>query len=143
MFGPFEPLNFVIGFLLAYIALALAWGKNRKKHPYFRKVLLSVGFTFYFIRELVLANVRVAYYTLAPLKNLRPGILAIPLDGGMNDTGLTFLANTVSLTPGTLTLDFSSDRSTMFVHFMHIDNAEEMKAEIKEGFERRIQEIFT
>lgn len=143
MFGPFEPLNFAIGFVLAYVALALAWGKNRNKHPYFRKVWLSIGFTIYFIRELILANVRVAYYTLAPLKGLRPGILAIPLDGGMGDTGLTFLANTVSLTPGTLTLDFSSDRSTMFVHFMHIDDAEAMKMEIKNGFERRIQEIFT
>jgi multicomponent Na+:H+ antiporter subunit E len=60
----------------------------------------------------------------------------------MPDTALTILANALTLTPGTLTLDISDDRTTLFVHFMHVDDPEEMRREIKDGFEKRILEIF-
>ncbi|MEL7675355.1 MAG: Na+/H+ antiporter subunit E, partial [Chloroflexota bacterium] len=52
------------------------------------------------------------------------------------------LANLVTLTPGTLTLDISDDRRIMYVHAMHVEDVEQYRQEIKQGFERRIGELF-
>ena len=139
--GPFAPMNFVIGFLLAYLALAIAWGRHRNTNAYFRKTILCIGYLSYFLRELVIANVRVVCFTLGPKRKMSPGIIAVPVEP-MPDAALTILANSVTLTPGTLTLDISDDRTTMFIHCMHIDDADAVRAEIKGGFERRILEIF-
>ena len=58
----------------------------------------------------------------------------------MTDPEITLLANLITLTPGTLTLDVSADKRQMFVHFMHVDDPAEAVQEIKSGFERRILE---
>ena len=49
--------------------------------------------------------------------------------------------NLVSLTPGSLSLDLSPDRSTLLVHVMFLDDAERCRREIKDGFERRVLEL--
>ncbi|GAB4517148.1 MAG: Na+/H+ antiporter subunit E [Phycisphaerales bacterium] len=139
--GPFAPMNFVIGFVLAYFALALAWGRHRDAHAYFGKSMRVIGYALFFLRELVVANVRVVGLVLGPKDRMRPAIIRVPIEP-MSDTALTILANSVTLTPGTLTLDISDDRSTMFVHCLHAENAEAVREEIKQGFERRLLEIF-
>ena len=51
------------------------------------------------------------------------------------------LANVITLTPGTLSLDVSEDRRTLYVHGMFVDDPEAFRREIKDGFERRIEEL--
>ena len=53
----------------------------------------------------------------------------------------TFLANSITLTPGTLGLDVSEDRKTLYVHSMWVDDPDEVRREIKQGFERRVLEL--
>ena len=84
---------------------------------------------------------RVAYSVLAPFSSMRPGVIAIPLDL-KSDIGITTLANMITLTPGTLSVDVSDDRKTIYVHGMHVDNLEEFRREIKDGFERKVMEVF-
>jgi multicomponent Na+:H+ antiporter subunit E len=45
------------------------------------------------------------------------------------------------MTPGTLSVDVSDDRGTLYIHAMYIDDIEEFRREIKEGFERRLLEL--
>lgn len=96
------------------------------------------GFTFY---ELMLANLRVARYTVSRLRTLRPAVLRVPLEPDLTDTEITLLASLITLTPGTLTLDVSRDRSAMFVHFMHVEDDAQAIAAVKNGFERRILKV--
>jgi len=93
----------------------------------------------YFIFELVLSSFKVAWDVITPRHRARPGILAVPLDV-RSDAAVTVLANLVSLTPGSVSLDVSEDRSTLFVHAMFIDDVEAARAEIKEKMERRVKE---
>jgi len=93
----------------------------------------------YFIIELVLSSLKVAWDVITPRHRARPGILAVPLDV-RSDAAVTVLANLVSLTPGSVSLDVSEDRSTLFVHAMFIDDVEAARAEIKEKMERRVKE---
>jgi multicomponent Na+:H+ antiporter subunit E len=95
----------------------------------------------YFLYELVVSSLKVAWDVITPRHHARPGILAVPLDV-RSDTAIMALANLVSLTPGSLSLDVSSDRRTLYVHGMFIDDAEGARAEIKEKMERRVKEVF-
>jgi multicomponent Na+:H+ antiporter subunit E len=103
------------------------------------RIVLFAGF---FLWELLLANLRVAYDVLTPPLHMRPGIVAIPLDVE-TDAEITLLANLITLTPGTLSLDISGDRKVLYIHAMYIDDGdiEGVRRHIKRGFERRVMEV--
>jgi multicomponent Na+:H+ antiporter subunit E len=100
-----------------------------------RRALLATGFLAYFFWELLLANLRVAYDVVTVTHFMKPAILAIPLEA-TTDLEITLLANMISLTPGTLSLDVSSDRKVLFVHAMYLEEIEEFK-----DFERRLLRV--
>ncbi len=95
---------------------------------------------FYFLYELVISSFRVAWEVVTPQSYSRPGIIAVPLDV-RSDLGITLLANLISLTPGSLSLEVSADRRTLYVHVMFIDDADVERANIKNNFERRVLEV--
>jgi multicomponent Na+:H+ antiporter subunit E len=72
---------------------------------------------------------------------MRPAIVAVPLDL-TSDFQITLLANLITLTPGTLSLDISDDKKILYVHGMYVDDVDEFRRSIKQGFEKRVQELF-
>lgn len=140
--GEYTPSNLLAGFLLGYLTLWLLQRTTATRGGgYFSKGPLITGFILFFVWELIKANLRVMYDVLTPWHRMRPGIVAIPLDVA-TDAEITLLANLISLTPGTLSLDVSDDRSTLYVHTMYMGQAETFRHSIKQGFERRVQEVF-
>lgn len=131
--------NFTFGFLLSFIILRIITG-NRDEKKYFRLVPRIIAFFLFFIYELVLANIQAAYFIIVSHKNLKPGIVGVPLDA-KSDVEITFLTNLVSLTPGTLSIDVSNDRKVLYVYSMNIKNRDKFVKNIKNGFEKRILEI--
>lgn len=99
------------------------------------------GFLLYLLKEVVVANLRVATAVVAPAGRLRPAIVAVPLALD-RDAEIALLANLVTLTPGTLSLDLSPDRRTLYVHAMAVSSPDDLRREIRDGFERRILEVF-
>jgi multicomponent Na+:H+ antiporter subunit E len=71
---------------------------------------------------------------------MKPGIVALPLDT-TKDSEVLLLAMLINLTPGSVALDVSLDRKVMYVHVMYIDTPDAARAEIKNGFERRVLEV--
>lgn len=104
------------------------------------RIWKALTFAIYFVWELILSNIRVAYDVMRPLRYLSPGVVAIPLDL-KTDVQITTLSNLITLTPGTIGLDVSDDRKVLYIHAMHVRDAERVKRAVKEGFERRIREI--
>jgi len=100
----------------------------------------AVFFAGFIIRELVLSTLRVAWEVVTPAKTRRQGIIAVPLDA-KSDLEIALLANLITFTPGTLSLDVSNDRSVLYVHTMFIDDPEQLKRDIKHGFERRVIDL--
>lgn len=131
--------GFVTGFLLGFVILFFAQSAVGSR-GYARRVARVAELLVFFVKELVVANLRVAYDVLTPGLRARPGILAVPLDVE-TDEEATLLANLVSLTPGTISLDVSPDRRTLFVHAMYADDPEQVKQDIKQGFERRVLRV--
>ncbi len=91
----------------------------------------------YFLWELILANLRMARDVVSPLRRLHPAVVRVPLELE-TDWQITLMSILLALTPGTLSLDVSSDKRVLFVHAMHVTDAEQFRRQIKEGFERRI-----
>jgi len=132
--------NLGIGFILGYVALALLYPATSMKTSYFQKTVQFIRFTLVFIKELVLSSVRVANDVIKPNPNMWPGVIGIPLDAE-TDLEITMLANVISLTPGTLSLDVSPDRQTLYIHAMYVVNPDDLRKEIKDGLERRLLEL--
>ena len=120
------------------------------------RIARAAGLFLFFVWELVLSSLRVARDVLLVSMisiglsvlmrareasgRFRPGIVAVPLDLE-SDAGITLLACLVTLTPGTLSLDVSEDKKTLYVHAMRVDDPEAFRREIKDGFERRVRGI--
>lgn len=79
----------------------------------------TLGFIPFFLWELLLANLQVALEVVRPRHRMEPGIIRIPLRAS-SDLEITFFANLISLTPGTLTLGVAKDRSALYVHGLHV-----------------------
>ncbi|MDR9455970.1 MAG: Na+/H+ antiporter subunit E [Salegentibacter sp.] len=138
--GDFAFNNYIFGFVLSFFILWIT-SKDKRKYNYFTLVPKLISFVFYFLFELVKANLQVAYEVSTPNLKMKPGIVMVPLDI-QSDIGITLLANMISLTPGTLSLDVSNDKKVLFVHAMYITDREEFIHGIKNGFEKRLLDIF-
>ncbi len=137
--GEFFPANLLFGYLLGFLLLWIVFRKQ-KGQKYFYRLPKIVEFTLFFIRELIIANLRVARTVLSPRLIIRPGVIAIPLDLE-TDAEITLLMNLLTLTPGTLALDVSTDHRVLFVHTIDISDADEFRAQVKKGFEQRVLEV--
>jgi multicomponent Na+:H+ antiporter subunit E len=91
--------------------------------------------------SIIKANIDVARLLLRPRLNINPGIVSIPLEV-RSEIGITVLANLITLTPGTVTMDVSADRSTLYVHCIDIQDADALRDDLKQNFERRVLELF-
>jgi len=140
LIGPFTPLNILVGFVIGFAIIAVI-GIGGEGSAYVRRVTAAGTLMFYTLYELIVANLKVAWWTVASLRNLKPAILAVPLEEDLTDWEITLFSVLLTLTPGTLMLDVSTDRKAIFVHFMHVDDADEAIRSLKSGFERRILEV--
>ncbi|WP_291114626.1 Na+/H+ antiporter subunit E [Flavobacterium sp. UBA6135] len=137
--GSFEFINFVFGFVLTFLILWII-SSDKTDRKYFRVIPSIISFFFYFIYELIKANIQVAYDVITPTMYMKPGIVSVPLDAN-TDLEITLLANVISLTPGTLSLDVSDDRKVLYVHAMYIHDKDEFIRSIKDGFEKKLLNI--
>jgi len=137
--GKFEPINLAFGLGLGF---AVLWfiTPNRHLNSYFVRSLRVIEFIFFFIFEIIKANLRLAITVLSPHMKLRPAVVAFPLSL-KTEAGIIFLANLITLTPGTLSLDISGDRQVLFIHTIFLENPEKFRLQIRQGFERRVKEI--
>jgi multicomponent Na+:H+ antiporter subunit E len=93
-----------------------------------------------FVKELILSALRVAWLAVQPRITLRPAIVAYPLTV-TTDAQITLLANMITLTPGTLSVDVSDDRKWLYVHAIDIESREALIGSIAAGFETRILRV--
>ena len=93
-----------------------------------------------FAVELLAANWAVLRIVVSPRLALRPGILAYHTEL-RTDLAKTWLANMITLTPGTLTLYVSEDRQTLYIHTLDIDDTQKIGDSIRHAFEAKLLEL--
>ncbi len=125
------------------IALVLPWATAGfwADQLHLHKPGLALRFLLLVLWDITVANIQVAKLILSPRRKLRPAFVHYPLDMD-NDFAITVLAATISLTPGTVSIDVSSDHRTLLVHGLDVDDEAALIAEIKSRYEAPIKEIF-
>jgi multicomponent Na+:H+ antiporter subunit E len=137
LLGGITLSNLVSGFVVSYFLLWLVTRGQRGHDGYFGKLPRVLGFIVYYLWELIKSNAIIAYDVLTPTHHMKPGVIGIPIEA-KTDLEITALANLITMTPGTLSLDISPDRKTLYVHAMYIHDPEELRRDIKENFEPRV-----
>jgi len=138
--GSFALTTLAAGFALGGFVLWLVrpiYGRA----DYFERFVAAVRLAAFFVWELVVSCVQVAHDVLTPTHRSRPGVIAVPLDA-RTPLEITTVAGLITLTPGTLALDVSEDRRTLWVHAMFIDDPERLRRSLKAGMERRVLEVY-
>lgn len=136
--GEVTLANLLVGFGLGYgVLLFLMKGHVLPQSRYLGRLHLAIGLAAYFVWELVRANLRLAADVATPRFNMKPGIVAVPLDV-TRDSEILLLSMLINLTPGSVALDVSPDRRTLYVHVMYIVSPDAARDELKRGFERRV-----
>jgi multicomponent Na+:H+ antiporter subunit E len=141
LLGEVTARNVLIGYGLGYGVLALLEKGGVLPSSFQARVWRVLSLAAFFLWELMLANVRVAADVLRPRTAIRPAVVAIPLDI-TSDGEILLLSALINITPGSVTIDLSDDRRTLYVHVMHITTAEQSRREIKSGFEKRVKRVF-
>ena len=93
-----------------------------------------------YAHDLVTASIAVARIVLAPRRDNRPAIVAVPVDA-RTEWGVALFAYLVSATPGSTCLHVADDRRTIYVHFLDAPDREARAAGMKALYERRILDI--
>jgi multicomponent Na+:H+ antiporter subunit E len=139
--GEITLANLVVGYVVSYAILALLGRGGVMPSTLASRSIHAVTLMAFFAWELVLANFRVAADVLLRGHSIQPAVVAIPLDV-TSDGEILLLSMLINITPGSVTIDLSDDRRTLYVHVMHMKSADETRREIKNGFERRVRLLF-
>lgn len=137
--GQFSLVNLIVGFVLGYLVLVLV-GRIIGATSYVRRVLATVGFVVFLVGEIFKANLRLTRDVITRGERMQAAIIAYPLRAE-TDEEIVILANLISLTPGSLSLDVSGDRKLLYVHTLYFKDRETFNREIHDGFERRVLEL--
>lgn len=139
--GELSLANLLEGYLLGYVILALLARGGVMPRNFASRMTSALKLGGFFAWQIVLANIRVAADVIRPESAIRPAVIALPLDV-TSDGEILLLSALINITPGSVTIDLSDDRKTLYVHVMHMETPEQSRREIKDGFERRVRELF-
>ena len=143
---PPDPQHLIIGILVCGF-VAFMTGDMFVKRPHtFRHLSRYLWFLYYiplFIWECLKANIDVAYRVIHPDLPINPGIVKVKTTL-KSDTGLTFLANTITLTPGTMSVDIDPENGFLYIHWIDVKDKDIEKASeiIVQTFENVLKRIF-
>ncbi|MCM2291871.1 Na+/H+ antiporter subunit E [Allorhizobium sp. BGMRC 0089] len=132
--------NLLLGF---FVSLAVVWLLREQINgvSYLGRVRRLTGLFGLFLAELAKSAWTVTVLSLTPDLDIKPGIFAYRLTL-TRDFEIALLANLITLTPGTLSVDVSEDRKTLYIHALDCDDPDAARKSIAEGFERKIKEAF-
>jgi len=106
------------------------------------RLLRILEFIIFYIKEIVLSNLRIAHDVLTPTHHMKPGIIAIKVDD-LSENQLAAMANLITMTPGTLGVYVSKDHSKLYIHVMYMDKSpESMGKDLAREYGGRVKRVF-
>ena len=144
LMGSMQSDSLLVG-ALASLVIALLYRSGLSFFTEFRAtpkaILAGLAFFAHFLQELVRANLRLARIVLSPGLPIRPGIVKVRT-GLKSRMGRLLLANSITLTPGTLTVEIEGE--WLYVHWVQVEreDIDFATAKIVAGFERYLEVMY-
>lgn len=116
------------------LAVALTWFVRRSHTQHERhrvRPLALLRYLGHMLVALVKSNIQLAWEVLTPTDYTKPGLLEVRLPPS-SELVLTVIANSITLTPGTMTLGLRAETSTLVIHVLHLRDVDAARAEIEQ-----------
>ena len=140
MWGTFDFWTLLAGFAVGCLLLGLV-SRLLQTPNYPTRAIKFLSFVIYFLRILTIANLQVARELITPGMQQNPRIIRYPVQG-MTPLQITSLANAITLTPGTLSVDVTDDNQMLYVHCMYAKHREQAVKDLDELRDRLMTEVF-
>ncbi|MFH1269998.1 MAG: Na+/H+ antiporter subunit E [Candidatus Omnitrophota bacterium] len=143
---PADPQHLIVGVFIC-VFVSFVTGDMFVKRPHtFKQFTRYLWFLYYvplFVWECIKANIDVAYRVSHPALPINLGIVKVKTTL-KSDTGLTFLANSITLTPGTMSVDIDEENGFLYIHWIDVKEQDTQKATeiIVKRFEDILRRIF-
>jgi multicomponent K+:H+ antiporter subunit E len=137
----FSAGMFVFGIILGVV---IPWGTSIwwPDTPKGFRIGKMITYSLLVLWDIIVANIQVAWIVLTvPNSKLKPAWIVIPLELRQPEA-ITVLAGTITLTPGTVSADLSSEGHSLLVHVLHTDDPDAVRDDIIDRYQRRLLEIF-
>jgi len=142
--GTLAPQTLLVG-IVAALAIVVFYTDGMSflsaYKPVPRSFVATIQFLGYFLKELVRSNIALARIVLSPALPIKPGIVKVrtKLTSPM---GRLLLANSITLTPGTLSVELDGD--WLYVHWVTVEGTDSdvATAKIVAGFERYLEVMY-
>ena len=131
--------HLLLGSLLGW-AVPLYTARFWPDQVHVRRPLLLLRFLAVVLYDILVANITVARLILGRQERLRPAFIVMPL-ALRSELAISLLANTISLTPGTVSTYLTADRRGLIIHSLHTTAPEELLATIRHRYEAPLKEI--
>ncbi|MCJ7553520.1 MAG: Na+/H+ antiporter subunit E [Ignavibacteriaceae bacterium] len=135
-------IGIAISALITFLAGQFLITTEKSQHPV-KRFLHFLIYIFRFFWEMIKANLEVAYLVIHPMLPIKPGIVKIKTKL-TKDSAITVLANSITLTPGTLTIDVNKEKQELYIHWIRVKSTDtdEATKEIGDKFEKTLMEVF-
>jgi multicomponent Na+:H+ antiporter subunit E len=127
LWGEISSATALVGAIVG-VALVLLFPPERPMRFVARPAAVA-RFLAVFAWRLVEASAIVAWEVVTPRNRINEGVVAVPVRGA-SDLVVTVLANVISLTPGTLTIEVDRSRRLLFVHVLHLHDVEQVRRSV-------------
>ena len=140
----------VIAGLIVATIVSLIAGKflitTEKNRRIFIRILFLIKYLFTFFWEMIKANLNVAYIVVHPKLPIKPGIVKIKTNL-LKDSARTILTNSITLTPGTMSVDINPVTNEIYIHWIKVKSKDpkdvkENTKNISQVFEKVLKEVF-
>jgi multicomponent K+:H+ antiporter subunit E len=135
----FAPGHMALGGILAVLiplATSEFWPEPvRLRHPW-----LAIKYAVRLALDILTANLQVAIWIIRPYRRLQPAFVQYELEL-RSPLAISLLANTISLTPGTVSCDLSSDQRFLLIHCLHGEDTESLVRQIHERYEQPLMKV--
>lgn len=132
--------HLILGSLLA-TSIPLFTSRFWDKQPGIRRPGLLIRFILRVLADIVTSSVHVAWLIINPWRHMRPVFVEYPLMLKEPFT-ITLLANTISLTPGTVTTNVRLDNASLLIHALDESDPDALIEQIRERYETPLKEIY-
>ena len=133
----------IVALVISFMTMDISPGDRKPSGKNPMRYLWFIHYVIVFAWECIKSNIDVAYRVIHPDLPIRPGTVKVRTSL-RSDTALTFLANSITLTPGTTTVDIDKDKGYIYIHWLYVKDEYRPggKLAVVEKFENILKRIF-